>query len=279
MSSETTPNITFIGGGNMATSLIAGLIADGYSAANICVAEPDTEKCHSLQQQYAIQTQTDNQLAVSQAEIIVLAVKPQVMQTVCKGIAGQVQANRPLVISIAAGLLSKDISRWLGGNVSIVRCMPNTPSLLNEGATGLFANDQVSATQKQQADAILKTAGINVWVEQEHLLDAVTAVSGSGPAYYFLFMEAMQAAGEQLGLTPDQARDLTLQTALGAARMAKESADDPATLRAKVTSKGGTTEKAINHFEAANLRDIILQAMQAANDRAIELADILGKDE
>lgn len=271
--------ITFIGGGNMATSLIAGLISNDYTASNIHVSEPDQNKCDALQTQYGIQAFTDNALAIADADIIVLAIKPQIMQLVCKGIADSVQKTKPLVISIAAGLLSKDISRWLGGDVSMVRCMPNTPSLLNEGATGLFANDKVSAEQKSQADNILSTAGINVWVEQETQLDAVTAVSGSGPAYYFLFMEAMQIAAEKLGLNKEQAKQLTLQTALGAARMAIESDDDASILRAKVTSKGGTTEQAIKTFEEKQLQDIVMQAMQAANDKAIDLAEILGKDE
>ena len=271
--------ITFIGGGNMATSLIAGLISNDFSAANIHVAEPDKDKGDALAAQFAIKSFTDNQQAIAEADIIVLAVKPQVMQLVCKSIATVVQKTQPLVISIAAGLLSKDISRWLGGDVSMVRCMPNTPSLLNEGATGLFANDNVSDEQKQQADQILSSAGINVWVAMESQLDAVTAVSGSGPAYYFLFMEAMQNAAEKLGLNKEQSKQLTLQTALGAARMAIESEDDVSILRAKVTSKGGTTEQAIKTFEQKQLQDIVMQAMQAANDKAIELADILGKDE
>lgn len=271
--------ITFIGGGNMATSLIAGLISNDYATSDIHVAEPDQNKCDALQTQYGIQAFTDNTLAIADANIIVLAIKPQIMQLVCKGIADSVQKTKPLVISIAAGLLSKDISRWLGGDVSMVRCMPNTPSLLNEGATGLFANDNVSAKQKSQADKILATAGINVWVDQETQLDAVTAVSGSGPAYYFLFMEAMQNAAEKLGLNKEQAKQLTLQTALGAARMAIESDDDASILRAKVTSKGGTTEQAIKTFEDKQLQDIVMQAMQAANDKAIDLAEILGKDE
>lgn len=271
--------ITFIGGGNMATSLIAGLISNHYSAADISVAEPDQKKCEQLQQLYGVNTYTDNQQAIARAHIVVLATKPQVMQSVCKDLASSVQDDQPLVISIAAGLLGKDISRWLGDNISLVRCMPNTPSLLNQGATGLFANSNVNAEQKQQADQILATAGVNVWVDNESQLDAVTAVSGSGPAYYFLFIEAMQKAGEKLGLNHQQSKTLSLQTALGAARMAIESDEDAATLRARVTSKGGTTEQAIKTFEANQLEDIVMQAMQAANDKAIELADILGKDE
>jgi len=271
--------IAFIGGGNMATSLIAGLISNDFAASEIQVAEPDQEKGEQLQKQYGIQSFTDNKLAIVKADVIVLAVKPQVMQTVCKDLAEVAQETGALVISIAAGLLSKDISRWLGGDISIVRCMPNTPSLLNCGATGLYANDNVTAEQKQMADQILTTAGINVWVDDEKQLDAVTALSGSGPAYYFLFMEAMQKAAEKLGLNKEQARQLSLQTALGAARMAIESDDDVAILRAKVTSKGGTTEQAIKTFEARELPEIVMQAMQAANDKAIELAEILGKDE
>ncbi len=262
----------------MATSLIAGLISNNYPADQISVAEPDADKAKALQQQFSVRTFSDNTEASTNADIIVLAVKPQIMQPVCRGIADTVQDKQPLVISIAAGLLSSDISRWLGDDVSIVRCMPNTPSLLNAGATGLFANIRVNAEQKQQAEQILASAGINVWVEKESLLDAVTAVSGSGPAYYFLFMEAMQAAGEQLGLSAEQSKQLTLQTALGAARMAIESDDEPAALRTKVTSKGGTTEQAINTFEANNLREIVMKAMQAANNRATELAEQLGRD-
>lgn len=271
--------ITFIGGGNMATSLITGLLGQLYPADTITVAEPDVDRGAALQQQFAVNTTTNNAEAVENADIVVLAVKPQVMQQVCRGIADAVQSAQPLIISIAAGLLSKDISRWLGGDVSLVRCMPNTPSLLSVGATGLFANEKVSAEQKQQAEQILAAVGINVWVENESLLDAVTAVSGSGPAYFFLFIEAMQKAAVQLGLNAEQARLLTNQTALGAARMVNESNDDAATLRQKVTSKGGTTEQALNTFNDNKLADIVSQAMQAANNRAGELAEKLGKDE
>lgn len=274
-----TQQISFIGGGNMAVSLIGGLIADGYPAADIHVAEPDNAKRQQLQQQYNVQTHASNLQATASADVVVLAVKPQIMQGICRELASTTQQNKPLVISIAAGLRSVDIERWLGGDVSMVRCMPNTPALLRAGATGMFANSQVSDEQHQLADKILKTAGITTWVVDEKLLDAVTAVSGSGPAYYFLFMEAMQKSAEQLGLDSKQAKELTLQTALGAARMAMESDDDPATLRTKVTSKGGTTEQAINTFEAHQFSDIIHQAMNAAYQRANELADLLGKDE
>ncbi len=273
-----TAHITFIGGGNMATSLIGGLIGNHYPADKITVAEPDTVKLQQLEQQYSLKTSTDNATAIAHSDIVVLAVKPQILQAVCRDMAADIQSRQPLIISIAAGIRSSDIERWLGGDCALVRCMPNTPSLIRCGATGLYANARVTAEQRQLAENILAAAGITLWVEDEELIDAVTAVSGSGPAYFFLFIEAMQKAGETLGLSADSARQLSLQTALGAARMAVESDDDPGTLRAKVTSKGGTTEAAINSFMANNFDDLVRQALTSARDRATELADILGKD-
>lgn len=272
------PDITFIGGGNMASSLIGGLLANDYPAGQICAAEPDQNRLQQLQQQYGIQTNTDNSAAAARADVLVLAVKPQILQMVCRDIAHSVQHKKPLVISVAAGIRSTDIERWLGGNCALVRCMPNTPALLQAGATGMFANSHVDKQQKQLAEDILRAAGITMWVEREALLDAVTAVSGSGPAYFFLLMECMQKAGEQLGLDSETARQLTLQTALGAARMATSGTDDPATLRSKVTSKGGTTEAAINSFQQSGIENMVAQALSAARDRATELADLLGKD-
>lgn len=262
----------------MATSLIGGLIGNHYPADKITVAEPDTAKLLQLEQQYSLNTSTDNAAVIAHSDIVILAVKPQILQTVCRDMAASIQSRQPLIISIAAGIRSTDIERWLGGNCALVRCMPNTPSLIRCGATGLFANVRVTAEQRQLAENILAAAGITLWVEDEELIDAVTAVSGSGPAYFFLFLEAMQKAGEALGLSADNARQLSLQTALGAARMAVESDDDPGTLRAKVTSKGGTTEAAINSFLANNFDDLVKQALTSARDRATELADILGKD-
>lgn len=271
--------ISFIGGGNMATSLIGGLIANQFPAKNITVAEPDQNKLDQLQHRFGIQTTTSNQQAVTQSDALLLAVKPQIMQTVCKDLASTVQQSKPLIISIAAGIRSSDINRWLGEHCAIVRCMPNTPSLIQCGATGLFANPQVSNEQHQLAEQILAAAGLTTWVENESLLDAVTAVSGSGPAYFFLLIEAMQKAGEQLGLDTDTAQRLSIQTALGAARMAMESDDEPAALRHKVTSKGGTTEAAINSFLSSGFENMVTEALTSAHNRAIELADILGKDQ
>jgi pyrroline-5-carboxylate reductase len=272
------PHITFIGGGNMAASLIGGLIADGCPAGHITVAEPDASKLAQLQQHFGVNTNIDNNTAIASAQVVILAVKPQIMQPVCHHLGNTVQQNKPLIISIAAGIRSHDIDRWLGNNTAIVRCMPNTPALLRCGATGLFANNKVTASQRDIAQRILSAAGITTWVNSENLIDAVTAVSGSGPAYFFLLMEAMIAAGEKLGLDKNTAQQLTLQTALGAARMAMESDVDAATLRARVTSKGGTTEAAIKHFQENHFAELVNAALNAASHRAGELADILGKD-
>ena len=273
-----TKHICFIGGGNMAGSLVGGLINNGYATKQITVTDPDSEKLQQLKQQFGINTTTDNTQAVENADVIVLAVKPQILHEVCASLKPICHKNRPLIISIAAGIRSTDIDRWLGNNNAIVRCMPNTPALIQAGATGLFANTASSEEQKNSANQILSSAGITLWVEDEQLLDAVTAVSGSGPAYFFLFMEAMQKAGQNLGLSEDVASLLARQTALGAARMSLEGTDDPATLRTKVTSKGGTTAAAIASFEQNHFNDIVEQALTSARDRAIELADELGKN-
>jgi len=261
----------------MARSLIGGLINNGYHSSHITVTDPDPEKLQQLKLQFSVNTQTDNAQAVQNADVIVLAVKPQILRDVCQSIKTTDLENRPLFISIAAGIRSTDIDRWLGKDNAVVRCMPNTPALIQAGATGLYANSICSDQQKSMADQVLSSAGITLWVHEESQLDAVTAVSGSGPAYFFLFMEAMQQAGQKLGLDEKTASLLARQTALGAARMSLEGTDDPATLRSKVTSKGGTTAAAIASFEQNNFSDIIEQALTAARDRAIELADELGK--
>jgi len=272
-------SIAFIGGGNMASSLIGGLTSSAEPPAHILVAEPNAEQREQLAQQFSIQTTANNSDALK-ADVVVLAVKPQLLQTVCRQLGETLgQSNpQPLFISIAAGVRSADIDRWLGGNQAIVRCMPNTPSLLQSGATGLYANPQVNTRQKTLAENILQAVGITLWVNREDKLDAVTAVSGSGPAYFFLLMEAMQRAGVKLGLEPETAEKLVIQTALGAALMADNSDVDVATLRARVTSKGGTTEQAIRSFQAANFEQLVENALKAASDRSQTLADELSKD-
>ncbi len=260
----------------MAASLIGGLIDAGTAASDITVAEPDENQRQTLAGQFKVNTSADNNDTLK-CEVVLLAVKPQLLKTVCQQLDGN-KINNNLFISIAAGIKSTDINNWLGASNehAIVRCMPNTPALLQCGATGLFANTAVNETQKQQAETIMKAVGIIIWVDSEAQINAVTAVSGSGPAYFFLMMEAMQEAGEKLGLSSEIAQQLVLQTALGASKMAVENKASPAELRQMVTSKGGTTEQAILSFQSANFQQIVLNALQAANDRSISLADELG---
>jgi len=264
--------IGFIGGGNMASSIIGGLVASGFAADNIWASDPNTESLEKLRNVAPVHTGSDNHALIAAVDIVILAVKPQIMKMVASDIAASVQSQQPLLITIAAGVTSSSLDGWLGGNNAIVRCMPNTPALVRSGATGLFANARVSAEQRQAAEQILQAVGIALWVEQEDELDAVTAVSGSGPAYFFLVMEAMQAAGIDMGLSPDVAKQLTLQTALGAAQMAINSDVDAAELRRRVTSPKGTTERAINILQDGGLSALFSQALEGARLRAEELA-------
>ena len=271
------PVIAFIGAGNMARAIIGGLLENGFAAADIWASEPDADRLNDLAAR-GLNVTTDNHQAVAAADIVVLAVKPQIMKAVATDLSDAVQARQPLLISIAAGINLAALEHWLGGEVSLVRCMPNTPALVQTGASGLFANAQVSDTQRQQATAILEAVGIALWVQSEAELDAVTAISGSGPAYYFLMMEAMTTAGVKLGLSEETARGLTLQTALGAARMASTSDIDAAELRRRVTSPNGTTERAIKTFQSEDFEAIVEHALTACRDRSVELADELCQD-
>lgn len=260
----------------MASSLLGGLISDNCPAGNIWVAEPDAGRREALASRYGVNTTADNGELVGAVDVVVLAVKPQVMHEVCRGIADRLQVHKPLVVSIAAGIRIGDIDRWLGGNCAIVRTMPNTPSLVQSGATALFANDKVSTQQSELAEGIMRSVGLTLWLAQESLMDAVTALSGSGPAYFFLVMEMLQQTGIKLGLPEESARLLAVQTAFGAAKMALESPDDSTTLRTRVTSPGGTTERAIGILEQGGIRDLFEKALNGARDRAVELADELG---
>ncbi len=268
--------IAFIGCGNMAASLINGLVSDGYNPKKIIASDPNSASTAQLSSHLGIESTSDNVEAIEFAEIVVLAVKPQMLEQVAAATAPAVQKKQPLVISIAAGVQEKDIENWLGGNIALVRTMPNTPAMIKVGATVLHANSMVTSEHKNQAETILRAVGLTQWVESEAMLDAVTAISGSGPAYFFLVMEAMEDAAVELGLPKETAHLLTLQTALGAARMAMESSDTPAVLREKVTSPGGTTEAALKRFEEGGLRDLFLQALTKARDRSIELSKLLG---
>ena len=272
----TSPQLAFIGAGNMAQALIGGLVKQGFAADRIVASDPMPAMLDKLQAVAPVRTTSDNIEAIAGADVIVLAVKPQVMQQVLEPLAAVVQQRQPLIVSIAAGIESASIARWLGGDLPIVRCMPNTPALVQLGATGLYANAGVSAEQKQLADSILRAVGIALWVDSEAQLDAVTAVSGSGPAYFFLVMEAMRDAGEKLGLPRAVAAQLTLQTALGAARIAQDSDVDVVELRRRVTSPNGTTERAIASFESDNLRGVFERALSACEARSRELAQELG---
>lgn len=264
--------ITFIGAGNMASAIIGGLIESGVAPSDITATAPNESELAALKQRLGVNTQTDNNAAIEQADVVVLAVKPQIMHDVCDAMRESVQQQAPLIISIAAGLDADTIDQWLGGGNALVRCMPNTPSLVGIGASGLYANAAVSDTQRTLATQLMEAVGIAEWVEDEHLLDAVTAVSGSAPAYFFLMFEAMEEAAVKLGLPAATARRLAIQTALGAATMAQKSDKDPATLKQNVMSPGGTTERAIQHMEDAQLRTTIADAMQACADRAQAMA-------
>ena len=269
--------ICFIGAGNMSRSLIGGLIASGYAKDKIIATDPNAEQRDLVTEQFAIHCFADNDEAIAQSDIVVLSVKPQMLKQVSQEIRASIQAKKPLIISVAAGIRSDDISLWLGGDLAVVRTMPNTPALIQTGATGLFANSVVNDEQRSEAEHILRAAGVTVWVNDEAQLDVITALSGSGPAYYFLMMEAMENAAIAMGLEEKTAHLLAMQTALGAAKMVMESKQDCATLRANVTSPNGTTERAIASFEQDNFRDVVASAMQAAHARAGELADELGE--
>ncbi len=270
-------HIGFIGGGNMAHSVIGGLIADGCAPSRITASDPDPGKRETLQNAFGIEVTADNTEAVRSSAVVVLAVKPQVLPDVAQEISATVQSASPLVVSIAAGIREPDLRRWLGGDTAIVRAMPNTPALVSSGATALYANPTVGADQRSVAESIVRAVGLTVWLEEESDMDAVTALSGSGPAYFFLLMEAMETAGAELGLPRQTARLLTLQTAFGAAKMALESAEDAADLRRRVTSPGGTTEKAIEVLQQGGIEELIRRALQAAHARSVELADMFGQ--
>ena len=268
--------IGFIGAGNMASSIIGGLLDQGLPAENIRASDPSTECLERVAILGPVATGTDNSEAVAGADAVVLAVKPQVMSEVTADIREAIGAQGALVISIAAGITLDSLEAGLGEHTPIVRCMPNTPALLRSGATVLYANAATGEEQRQCAEAILAAVGSVCWVEEESQLDAVTALSGSGPAYFFLFMEAMASAGAKLGLDPETSRALAIQTGLGATRMAAEGELGLEELRRRVTSPGGTTAAAVQSFESSGLRDTVETAMRAAAERAREMAKDMG---
>lgn len=267
--------ICFIGGGNMARALIGGLKQNGFSMVDINVIEPDGDKRITLQQDYGVGA-SENLPSAANADIILLAVKPQQMRDVCIFLGSLL--HQQLVISIAAGIRTQDLSRWLGGYQNIVRVMPNTPAQIQAGISALYAMSAVSTAGQDQATQIMKAVGEIIWLQEEQQMDAATAISGSGPAYVFYFMEAMLQAAAELGLAPDHARALCMHTMLGASKLAANSPEEPAELRTQVTSKGGTTEQALLAMEAAGVKSAIVKAALAAAEKSRELGDLLGKN-
>ena len=260
----------------MARSLIGGLIRNGASPLSIDVAEPSVQLREALARDFQVGVHASNQGAAHAAEVLVLAVKPQVIKAVCAGLSAIVQARRPLVISIAAGIRIDQLEHWLGGAVAVVRCMPNTPALIGAGATGLCANARVEANRRALAQSILGAAGLALWIDDEALMDTVTALSGSGPAYFFLLVEALEDAAVAQGLPRATARALAVQTCVGAGRMLAEDGAAPAELRERVTSPNGTTQAALQSFTANGFREIAARAIAAATTRGGELSAQLG---
>jgi pyrroline-5-carboxylate reductase len=268
---------TFIGGGNMASALVGGLLKQGWSAQSLRVVEILPQAREALVRQYGVTATDMLPERFEDHETLVLAVKPQSLRGVARALQPRLGAQ--LVVSIAAGIRTRDLSRWLGGFERICRVMPNTPALVLAGVSALYAMPAVSGKEKQRAEAILAAVGSTLWLEHEELMDAVTAVSGSGPAYVFYFMEAVMEAAQSLGLTAEQARHLTLETFYGAACLARQSEESPALLRERVTSKGGTTERALQAMAARALKQSVSQAVEQAAERSRELGDELGQED
>lgn len=273
-----TRSIGFIGGGNMATSLMSGLIASGYAPEQIWVSDSNQAILTAHAERLQVNVSTKNTDIVTAADVVVLAVKPQVLKQICTEIAPELNQQNSLIVSIAAGISQASLTQWLGESVAIVRTMPNTPAMVLTGATALHANSLVNEQQKELAESILRAVGLTLWLTDEAQMDAVTAVSGSGPAYYFLLMEAMEKAALELGLDEHAARLLIQQTALGAAKIALESSESPTQLRERVTSPGGTTQKAIESFQQHDFFGLVSKAMLAAKERSIEMSKQLGEN-
>ncbi len=272
--------ITFLGGGNMASALIGGMLERGFAAADIQVVELGSEAREALARRFGVRAVGAFDAESIACDVLLLAVKPQQMKAALAPLAGRLAGT--LVISIAAGLRLADLGRWLGTPGApysrLVRCMPNTPALIGAGVTGLYADPSVDAAGREAAGRILAAVGSTVWADTEAQMDAVTAISGSGPAYVFHFIEALEAAGRSLGFDEAGARRLAIDTVLGAAQLAARSEDSPAVLRQKVTSKGGTTEAALASLAASGWHDALVAAVKAAEDRGRELGEQLGQD-
>lgn len=272
------PIIAFMGCGNMAQSLISGLVESGFDRTHIWATDRNKEKREHVKSKFGIGTESDNIKAATLADVLILAVKPKDMRALVIELKDVIPTTKLLTISIATGIQTHHLERWIGSHVSIVRAMPNTPALLRVGATGLYANAKVTEEQKNIAESLLRAVGITVWVAHEQEMDIIAALSGSGPAYFFLMMEALQQSATKLGLSNETARLLTLQTALGAARMALESDINLETLRKKVASPGGITEVALQNLESGDIRVLFSNALTAAKERSIEISQIFDKE-
>ena len=269
-------HISFIGGGNMAAALIRGLVGKVTEGANLHVVDLNPDALQNLQQRFGVSSATEIDAAIGRSEVIVLAVKPQQMKEVVAKL--RLHVTNQLVLSIAAGIRAIDLARWLGGHDAIVRCMPNTPALIGQGITGMFASAGVTTQQRETADVILHAVGSTVWLDDESKIDAVTAISGSGPAYVFYFIEAMQQAAQELGLTAQQGIELAKATFSGAAQLATQSVEPVSLLRERVTSEGGTTYAALTRMEASGVKASIITGIKAAAERGRELGDEFGRD-
>lgn len=265
------PTIGFIGGGNMATAIINGMLASGYPAGRIWACDPNADQLAPLAKA-GVNTTDQATALLPDCDVITLAVKPQILKSVIEPLADLVKQHQPLIVSVAAGVSAESIDRWLGGNTAIIRTMPNTPALVQTGATGLYANNRVSPGMRDSVDGIFKAIGVTVWVDQEADLHAVTAAGGSAPAYFFRFMEAMSKAAQKQGLSEDQALQLIVQTCLGAAKMVQQTGENPAELKRRVMSPKGTTEQAILRFDEGGLDALVEDAMDACLTRSIELS-------
>ena len=268
-------NVLFIGGGNMADALIGGLLKNGFAPAQLRAVEVDGAARRRLFEKYHVECLAEARGAVRPGDVVVFAVKPQQMQEAAR--FSGLKPNANLVVSIAAGVTLASLAGWLGGHARLVRAMPNTPALIGAGVSGLYAMAGVSEAEKRQAEAVLGAVGATVWIEDEALMDAVTAVSGSGPAYVFWFIEQLAAAGENLGLSKEISQKLAIETVLGSAKLAAQSGEAPSALRERVTSKGGTTEAALKAFEEHKLAERFLRAVEAARDRGAQLGGQLAK--
>jgi len=272
------PIIAFIGGGNMAASLIRGLIKSGFPKDKIWVSDRNAPKRDRLKQELGIHTTTVNKEASEKAQVVIIAVKPKDVQAVANELRETLKKGNHLLISIAAGISTGLLQKWFGNHLPIVCAIPNTPALLQVGATGLYANGRVTEDQREMAESILRSVGLTVWVDHEHEMSILSALSGSGPAYFFLFMESLQKGSEHLGLSAKVAKLLTLQTALGAARMAIETESSLAELMKGVATPGGTTEQALKCFESGNIRALCEAALEAAKSRSLEIGQIFEKE-